>query len=483
LLFKSGWKIFPAAFFLLLNFSVSEVKYLFFLRLIYFLFLLYLFFFCSRFRLEKILKPLSGGIALIVFIYGIIQKYILFPLILAQAGTDQSFFAQAMRKRIASGRIFAIFPLPTLYAMVCGLLLICIIHYFFAAIGRRKIFWIVLFLLGGFNLFLTQSFGGIIFFTVGVLFYLFVSGIFKIKYLAPLLMVIALLFFMVTAMRFSEARELKPAKLRFDNWLQAGRVIVAAPLLGAGLGNYETTVPAYVYPGEPVSIYAHNFFLQMAAEIGIPWLLLILLLVIPWIRKNSRKILQRDNALFTSLCILILFFNFFDVGNYFFAAGIGFAVAFSQVFVFAGQTRWGYLWPALILAAVLLVNELSVDRQKTADLWLIRGEHGKAEHNYLQALRINPWSYRALLGRAAIAQKNDDAVEAEKIYKKILAIYPGQAYANYMVSQAVYRRGAYLTAMVYARRAALANKISEEYQRWYEFIKNNFTQQLKISGN
>jgi len=428
------------------------------------------------------MAPLSGGIALIIFIYGIIQKFYLFPWILGQAAWDPSLYSKGLQARFASGRIFAIFPLPTLYAMVCGLLLVFIIHYLFKARGRQKIYWLVLLLLGGCNLFLTQSFGGIIFFTVGVLFYLFVSGVFKIKYLAPLLMVAALLFFLVVALRFSEARELKPAKLRFSNWLQAGRAIAAAPVMGVGLGNYETAVPVYVYPGEPASIYAHNFFLQMTAEIGIPWLFFIVIFAIPWIKKNYKIFFQRENALFTSLCILILFFNLFDVGNYFFVSGACFAIAFSQVFPFAVQTR-RILWPTVILAIVLLVNEISVDRQKTADLLFSRREYTKAEYYYLQALRINPFSYRALLGRAAIAQKKDDRAGAEQIYRKILAVYPGQAYANYMFSQAAYRRGALLTSMVYARQAAAANKKNTEYQRWHEFIKTNFAERLTLSGN
>jgi O-antigen ligase len=467
----------------LLNYSASSVKYLFFLRLVYFLFLICLAIFLSRFQLHEILAPLSGGIALIVFIYGIIQKFYLFPWILSQPGWDQSLYSQGLRARVASGRIFAIFPLPTLYAMVCGLLLIFIIHYFIKARGWQRICWFVLLLLGGVNLFLTQSFGGIIFFTVGLLFYLFASAVFKIKYLAPLLMVLALFFFLFVALRFSEARELKPAKLRFTNWLQAGRAIAATPLMGVGLGNYETAVPAYVYPGEPVSIYAHNFILQMAAEIGIPWLLFLLILIMPWLKKNIKKTLQRENALFTTLCILILFFNLFDVGNYFFTAGVCFAIAFSQVFAFESQIRRRYLWPTIILAVVLLVNEISVDRQQTADLMFSRREFTKAEHYYLQALQINPFSYRALLGRAAIAQKKADLVEAEQIYRKILAIYPGQAYANYMFSQAAHRRGAFLTALVYARQAAVANKRNKEYQRWHEYIKTSFANRLTLSGD
>jgi len=465
----------------LLNFSAGEVKYLFFLRLAYFSWLLFLAFFLSRFRLHKILAPLSGGIGLIVFLYGIIQKFYLFPWILAQPGWDQSLFSQGLRTRVASGRIFAIFPLPGLYAMVCGVLLICILHYFFSTRGRGRIFWFNLLLLGGFNLFLTQSFGGIIFFTAGALFYLFVSGVFKIKYLAPLLMVVALLFFLVVGMRFSEARKFTPLKLRFDNWRQAGRVIAAAPLLGVGLGNYETAVAPHVYPGEPASIYAHNFFLQMTAEIGIPWLIFLLMLVIAWTKKNYKIFLQRENALFTAICILILFFNLFDVGNYFFAAGIGFSIAFSQVFAFTAQPGRRYLWPTIMVTLVLLFNEIGIEQQKTADLWLSRREYAKADHYYSLALQINPSSYRALLGKAAIAANKADHAGAEQIYWKILTIYPGQAYANYMFSQAAYRRGAYLTALAYAGQAAEANKKNQEYQRWHEFIKTNLANRLTLS--
>lgn len=320
----------------MLNFSVSGVKYLFFLSLAYFLFLVTLFFLCGRFRLEKILAPISGGIALIVFGYGLVQKFLVFPLLLAHTELERSPYLETLRARVATGRIFAIFPLPTLYAMVCGLLLIFIVHYFFRAKGRSRAFWFVLMLLGGANLLLTQSFGGILFFSAGIMFYLFASRLFKIKYLAPLLMVLALVFFLVTALRFSEARELAPAKLRFSNWLQAGRVIASAPLLGVGLGNYETTVPAHVHRDEPASIYAHNFFLQMTAEIGLPLFILFLVISFPLVKKHMADMIRPENSLFAAAAILILLFNLFDVGNYFFASGISFAIVFSRTGRFEG---------------------------------------------------------------------------------------------------------------------------------------------------
>ncbi len=467
---------------MLLNFSASGIKYLFFLRLVYFLLLVAVFLLCRRFRLERVLAPISAGIALIVFTYGIVQKFIIFPWILNQVGTGPSFYTQAMRARVASGRIFAIFPLPTLYAMVCGLLLVFIIHYFYRACGWRRFFWLFLFGLGCFNIVLTESFGGTIFFTLAVLFYLFVSGVFKTGYLVPLVMVLSLVFFLVVGTRFSEARELAPAKLRFDNWLQAGRVISAAPLLGVGLGNYETAVPTHIRSSEPASIYAHNFILQLAAEIGIPLLLLLLAISIPFILKNMANFLSPEKALFAAASILIVLFNIFDVGNYFFVAGISFAIVFSQLFVREARARPGLIAALAVLAGLLLVNEASSSQQRTADLWLGWQDPVQAEAHYRRALELNPFAYRSWLGLAHISWQKENFPEAEMLLKKVLHIYPEQAYANFLLSQAAQRRGAYLTALDLARQAAYDDKQNKEYQRWHEFIQANFAKQLALPG-
>jgi tetratricopeptide (TPR) repeat protein len=468
---------------LLLNFSASEVKGLFFVRLAYFLFLLALFFLCGRLPLEKVLAPISGGVALIVFTYGIVQKFVLFPLLLEQVGTGPSFHTQAIRTRIASGRIFAIFPLPTLYAMVCGLLLIFIVHYFFRARGVRRLFWGLLFLLGAFNLVLTQSFGGVLFFTAGMLYYLFVSGTFKTKYLAPLLMVLALVFFLVVALRFSEAREMAPAKLRFANWAQAGRLIAQAPVLGVGLGNYETAIPPFVRPGEPASIYAHNFFLQLAAETGLPLFLLLAAVCLAWLKPKLPGFLKPENALFAAACILVLLFNLFDVGSFFFAAGICFAVALSQVARSASPARPLHFIAVALLAALLLVHAVATNRQRAGDLWLSRQEPARAEVLYRSALKLEPFSYRAWLGLASTAWERGDRPKADHALKKVLKLYPGQPYANYLLSVSSWRRGARLTALAFALKATAGNRKNSEYRIWHEYVQNNLSRHAALPGN
>jgi tetratricopeptide (TPR) repeat protein len=480
---KGGWYAVPAAFFLLLNFSASGVKGLFFVRLIYFLFLLAVFFLCRSLSLGRLLAPISGGIALILFTYGIVQKFIIFPKLLGQVAAGPSWHAQALQARLASGRIFAIFPLPTLYAMVCGLLLIFIVHYLLGSRGLLRLGWLFLFLLGGINLVLTQSFGGILFFTAGILFYLFTSRTFNARFLAPLLMVLALIFFAVTALRFSEAKELSPARLRFANWAQAGRLILSAPLLGAGLGNYETAIQPFVQPDEPASIYAHNFFLQAAAETGIPLFLLLFLLGIPWLRANLSRFLDPGSALFASASILILFFNLFDVGNYFFASGISFVVVLSQVGQPATPTRVRHFVFAVLLALPLLVQAMAENCQQAGDLWLSYGDTARAGALYRSALKLQPFSYRPWLGLAHIAWEEGRLPDAERHLTEVLRLFPGQPFANFRLSQAMLRRGMLLTSLFHAGRAAAGGKKNSGYRRWHESIQGILSQQSALPGN
>lgn len=469
----------------MLNFSASQVKGLFLLRLAYFLFLAGVFAVCSRFRLEMLLAPISGGIALIVFSYGILQKFVLFPLMLGQVQAGSSFYSKALAARAASGRVFAIFPLPTLYAAICGVLLIFIVHYLLAARGVGRLLWALLFFLGALNLVLTESFGGILFFAVAILFYMFISKTLKTRYLAPLLMGLALVLFAVTALRFSEARRFSPLTLRFANWAQAGRVIAAAPVLGVGLGNYETGVPRHVRPGEPESIYAHNFLLQMAAEAGLPLFVLLIFLCLPWMKRNLPEFRKPGDCLFASAAILLLLFNLFDVGSYFFVAGISFAVVLSQI---GGAGTRPRLRPlpavALMLPVVLLAaHAAAANRQQEGDLWLSRREPERAAGKYRAALRIEPFSYRSWLGLATVAWQRGDLQETEHALDKVLEIYPDQPYANYLHSLASWRRGALRTALAHASRAVAGNAKDKQYQRWHERIQGLLAGKPAFSGD
>ncbi len=367
--------------------------------------------------------------------------------------------------------------------MVCGLLLIFIIHYLRHSRGAVRAFWATLLGLGGLNLVLSESFGGILFFAAAVLFYLFVSRAFTLRHLAPLLMVISLVFFLVVALRFAEARELAPAKLRFANWAQAGRVAAQAPVLGVGLGNYEAAVPPHVRPGEPVSIYAHNFFLQFLAETGWPLFLVALAAVVLFLKGRMARFLDPANAPFAAACVLVLLFNLFDVGSYFLAAGIGFAVAFSQVVRLPGAARPRHFIAVALPALLLLVHAAAASRRHEGDLRLSSLELTEAEACYQAALKLDPFSYRSWLGIAHAAWRRGDAKQAGEAAAEALKLFPGQPYANYLLSRVAWRAGSYSTAHFHARLATMGSAGNKEYQRWHETVQRDLAAKSALPGS
>lgn len=502
---KSGWVVLPAAFFLLINFAVSPVKILFFSRLIYFSFLSLLFLILRRFSLDRILPPIVGGISFILFFYGIIQKFVLFPYYLTRVIPGDNFYSQALVTRIKSGRIFSLFALPTLYAIICTVLIIFIFHYFLTSTDKKnKTFWGLLLAAGLFNLILTQSFGGVLYFSMGILLYLLLSGILKFRYLAPVLMVLSLFLFIIIALRFSEAKELEPVKLRWSNWAQASRIIQSAPFWGVGLGNYEAKISYYTLASEAKSMYAHNFFLQFLAETGfiIPCVLLLSILVR---RKKLKPGHYKDKIIYISVFLVILFYNTIDIGFYFFSAGISAAIALSQVYPKRGphpqpgiaaetimkegkkimpwiDLRLKMMMMGFALLCLLMVGEsISQNHRKTADFLYAQNDYENARQYYRKSFKINPFNYNSLVKYAEICFRFGSFREAEKYLDRALKLYPDLSLANYLKSQLRYKRNNYFESYYYSTVAYYKNKLNAQYRQWFELIKQNLEQHLANS--
>ena len=104
------------------------------------------------------------------------------------------------------------------------------------------------------------------------------------------------------------------------------------------------------------------------------------------------------------------------------------------------------------------------------------------------AIIVAPWlsppaPIRAWLGLAHIAWEKDDLAATERFSGNVLRLFPDQPYANYLSSRAAWSRGAYLTALFHARRAAGADKKNNEYQRWHEIVQSHFAEQPALPGN
>jgi len=74
---------------------------------------------------------------------------------------------------------------------------------------------------------------------------------------------------------------------RYKNWTQAVEIVRDNPLGGIGLGNYARTVKPTA--ADRSSIYAHNLFLDIAAETGILSALVFLALLLISIWRNVRN--------------------------------------------------------------------------------------------------------------------------------------------------------------------------------------------------
>jgi hypothetical protein len=431
-----------------------------------------------------------------VFSYGIIQKFILFPLYLenfSYLSAGENAYLEALIERIKSGRIFSLFRLPTLYAIICAIFILFIFHYFLKSStgstwNKSRITWAFLLVLGIINLILTQSFGGIIYLSAGILAYLLLSKILKLKYLAPILMVFCLFFSITIALRFQEARKLEPAALRMSNWSQAARVIDSAPFWGVGLGNYEAVVSHFTRPVEAKSIYAHNFFLQFIAETGaIISFFLVLLLVALRKKLTPPHPRETEKALYISVFIILLSYNLIDIGFYFFPAALAGVVVLSQIYpaseykkTFKDQ-KFGISAAAVLMIFLVIImgmEAFSENYRVEADILHLQKHSYEAQINYQRSLWYNPYNFRALIGFASIKFQEKALVETRKYLERALVIYPDSAAAHFLKSKLELVEGHLGKAFFHASYANEKNRINAEYYNWYLALLKNLKKHL-----
>lgn len=484
---KSSWYFIPAAFFLLINFLISSVKIFFFWRIIYFLFFVSLFLFLRRFDLNKIIKFSVGGASSIIFIYGIIQKFILFPHYIKTISPQENFYSQAIISRIESGRVFSIFSLPALYAIVCGIFIIFILHYMLNS--RSKTFWILLMVLGLINLVLTQSFGGLLYLSVGVLFYLFISGILKLKFLAPVVMLISLFFFIVAGLRFSEFKRLEPIKLRLSNWNQSLRVLKTSPLIGVGLGNYEAEISFHIKTGESSSIFSHNFFLQFVTETGLIFSV-FLLGILFFERKRLAYSRTENQIVYSSAFFILLFYNLLDIGFYFFSAALAMTIVLSQIYFSKNDRKQlrsrGFksnLAVLLCLGALMILQSIAAGFQKRGDFLVNQKDFAKAEINYQKCLTVNPLSFKSKMGLAFIEFEKSAFENCKHYLKDALALYPESAFGHYLMSKIRFQENRFFNSFFHASKAYRKDRLNLQYQKWYTYLRDNLQSRFPVEDS
>ncbi len=475
---KRTFYFFVALFFILFNYSVSDIKTDFFKRTIFFALFISLFFVFRYFNLKRIIRILTVLSSSLIFTYGIIQKYLLFPIYLNNLDAGISTVSEAMVERVKSGRIFSVFSLPTLYTFVCAILLLAIFHYLINSKKNSiKIFWLILFTTGMFNIILTQSFSGILYLLTGFPLYFFLSGRFNSKFFVPLMMILSVFLFIIIGLRFSEAKNLEPIRLRISNWNQAVRIIKTSPLLGIGLGNYESKISGFTYPGEARSIYSHNFILQITSEIGIFFLIIGILLLFLF-RKKLYFQINDENALYITALLIVVLYNLIDIGFYFFPASLIFTLIISQIYRKNDPLPKINIILAVSFILIQLLVFTSSSNRKSGSFHMNFKRFDKAELYFKKSLNFNKYNHKSLMGLATTNYAKGDKKNSDRYLGKVLLLNNFNPYANFLKSKISYSEGKYLTSFYYAGRAKSLNIRNREYKKWFDFLKLNLDKNL-----
>ncbi|MDP1845652.1 MAG: O-antigen ligase family protein [Candidatus Moranbacteria bacterium] len=307
-------------FFLILSVILGEDSGRGFRKLAYFLSVFPLFWvatdiFCeNRFRVKALkITIISGTLAALLGIFQFVLQFvigldaelkyarILSPYFLGQAfgklvESNPSWLVNVSGKTLM--RAFGLFPDPHSFSFFVSMCFFIALGYFFYGKGGR---FRILAGLGSAMALLAVLFsfsrGAYLGVLAGAIFFIVIcigrSGYLEKILIALSIAALALFLFYSGAIseRLASAFNLKEGSNveRMKNWEEAVEIIKDHPLIGVGLGNYAAEIEPTI--GERSSIYAHNLFLDIAAETGILngliFLLLIFLSIFRGVRSGS----------------------------------------------------------------------------------------------------------------------------------------------------------------------------------------------------
>jgi O-antigen ligase len=193
-------------------------------------------------------------------------------------------------------RAFGFFPDPHNFSFFANLCLFFCLGYFFSRKRFSSKIWIgavsTLLVLA---VFLSYSRGAYLGLIAGIVFFVSVtlkrSGILGKALVICGVMAVLLFAFNsnIVSQRLASSFNLREGSNaeRYKNWTQAVEIVRDHPLGGVGLGNYARAIDPSAE--DRSSIYAHNLFLDIAAETGILNSLAFFLLIIVSVWKNVKN--------------------------------------------------------------------------------------------------------------------------------------------------------------------------------------------------
>lgn len=224
-------------------------------------------------------------------------------------------------------RVSATFSLPTAFAAFQMMTIPFLIYHIRinSNFMYKLSYYIVLFLVI-FSSILSQSyFIGIAFFIM-ILMLLFLKRASLNKKLTfivfAILMIITILFsFYVRKDTPLNILKANTVKMRLGNWHIAVDIIRNNLLWGVGIGNFHLYYPKFMTTADIETKYAHNFLLQLSAELGILGILLSLLLIFLLIKSFIKIRRSDENPLFIwAICsstFIFVAYSLIDISFYF----------------------------------------------------------------------------------------------------------------------------------------------------------------------
>lgn len=334
-----------------------------------------------------------------------------------------------------------------------------------------KLFCFTVGILSLLSFLLTKSYGGFISIIFSLLIYVICLSNNKIRALKffSLILLIALLFVFIKKPDLSEKYKSLVGRLYF--WKASISITYKYPLIGAGLDSFSEILPNHQVHGF-YSRYAHNNYLQTAAEIGLSGLFFFLWVILYFIISSLyilRKELVRNDKLktigiFSAICGF-LFHSFFDFDwnipaiTFLFFAYCGIMQIIKEDAVPIKFTA-GRIIKIIFLCIIVLLS------YKTAKLYIsyfyfqdgernyAKGKYTIASRKLQKAIKLNPKNPYYLSKLAEVYFRQNKKDEAIKASKKALLIYPFSSYFYAQVGTYYYESGNIKEAIRYFKNAS-----------------------------
>lgn len=452
----------------------------------------------ENFKTEKEKKGLLLTIVisgLLVCIYGLDQYFVGFK------QTQQFIYSRpellktlppSLLDRMTSNRVFATFVYPNLFA---SFLLFLIPIAFFLTISKEKL-WIrgisgITLIIAIWNIFLTGSSGGlyVFLFVLQLMFLFLILNTKKLKVILPLVIIFEMLI-VYGGYKMDKLPKMSSFVDRISYWNSAIAVFKEHPVIGVGTENYRYYYLKYKLPGAMEAKHPHSILFASLAETGLGGMFfLFLFLVLAGInlfRKLSVFLLY-EGLFFSYLAFFLhnlIDFNFINPAVavlFFIAGGLGFTnekKTMDTGFIYLTGWRNFLIIFMIIFTGITYVRYylsqrafLYIEQEKGINsklYYLERAEklyplnfeiyekkgdvfynifyiekitsyREQAEILYRQTLALNPLLTRCYRKLALLYEDSGDYKSAEKMYLKLLELYPNKKQYNMEVAM-FYRR-------------------------------------------